>query len=156
MSNKKSNSFRSNLSILSAALCLMLAQQSIAANVLKDIKAQNLADGNTTVTFQFTDSIEDDQSFDVKSFSTDNPPRITMDFPETANGFVQKKLMINSGLAKSVSTAEAGGRTRVLIDLSQSAANHTQIIGKTLVLTIDNKSATKNAVVVAGIDFKKR
>lgn len=154
-SNNISNSFRSKLSILSTALCLMLAQQSFAANVLKDVKAKNLADGTTTLTFQFEDPIDDANSFDIKSFSTDNPPRISMDFPETTNGFEKKKLILSTGLAKSVNTVEAGGRTRVLIDLAKNSPTRTDINGKTLVLTIDNKSKANAAVSVAGIDFKQ-
>ncbi|MBP6298946.1 MAG: type IV pilus secretin PilQ [Arenimonas sp.] len=154
-SNNISNSFRSKLSILSTALCLMLAQQSFAANVLKDVKAKNLADGTTTLTFQFEDPIDDASSFDIKSFRTDNPPRISMDFPETTNGFEKKKLTPSTGLAKSVNTVEAGGRTRVLIDLAKNSPTRTEINGKTLVLTIDNKAKANAAVSVAGIDFKQ-
>jgi type IV pilus assembly protein PilQ len=147
---KKTNGNRATLGFLGAALCLMLAQQAFAANTLKEVKTTSQADGKTAITMRFADPIGD-----VKAFSTDNPPRIAIDLPDTQNGLAQKKQLISSGLAKSVSTVEAGGRTRVLVELSKSASYRTQSVGDTLVLTIDGKSAVQNAVAVSAIDFKR-
>nr|MBP7369816.1 AMIN domain-containing protein [Arenimonas sp.] len=150
MSIKKSNSFRSNFCSLGVAFCFMLSQQVLAANVLKDVKTSNQADGNTVVTFQFAEPIDD-----VKSFSTNSPPRIAIDLPETTNAVAQQKMVIKSGLAKTISTTEAGGRTRVVVDLSKNTTYHTQAIGNSLILTIDNKSVAQNTVSVSAIDFNK-
>lgn len=147
---KKTNGKRASLGFLGAALCLMIAQQAIAANTLKEVKTTSQADGKTAITMRFADPIGD-----VKAFSTDNPPRIAIDLPDTQNGLAQKKQLISSGLAKSVSTVEAGGRTRVLVELSKTASYRTQSVGDTLVLTIDGKSAVQNAVAVSAIDFKR-
>ena len=50
---KKSKSFRTNLHYISITLGLMLAQQAFAANVLKDVKANNQVDGKTNINMQF-------------------------------------------------------------------------------------------------------
>ena len=147
---KKTNGKRATSGFLGAALCLMLAQQAFAANTLKEVKTTSQADGKTAITMRFADPIGD-----VKAFSTDNPPRIAIDLPDTQNGLAQKKQLISSGLAKSVSTVEAGGRTRVMVELSKSASYRTQSVGDTLVLTIDGKSTAQNAVAVSAIDFKR-
>ena len=140
--------FKSGL--LSAALCLLFAQTAWADNVLKDVKAATQADGKTAITLQFAEPVGD-----IQAFSTDNPPRIAIDLPETSNAFAQRRLQLSSGAAKSVNTVESGGRTRVVVDLAKNAQYRTQAVGNTLVLTLDPKSATNNAVAVSAIDFKR-
>lgn len=147
---KKSNSTRNQLSYLGTALCLMLTQQAFAANTLKEIKSSNQSDGKTAITLQFAEPIGD-----VKAFSTNNPARIAIDLPDTQNALTQKKILLSSGIAKSVNTVEASGRTRVLVDLSKNTTYRTVSKGNTLVLTIDNDASLQNAVAVTAIDFKR-
>lgn len=147
---KKSKSFRTNLHYISITLGLMLAQQAFAANVLKDVKANNQVDGKTTITLQFAEPV-----VDIKSFTTESPPRIAIDLPDTANALTQNNINLNSNLAKTISATEAGGRTRVVIDLAKNSTYKTLAVGNTLVLTLDDKSSINNAVSVNAIDFKK-
>jgi len=51
------------------------------------------------------------------SFTTDNPARIALTFADTASQVKKKSTNINVGVARSVSTVEAGGRTRVVVNL---------------------------------------
>ncbi len=141
---------RVTASLFGAALCLLLAQQAFAANVLKDVKASTQADGRTAITLQFEQPVGE-----IKAFSTGNPPRIAIDLPDTANAFAQRRLAVDSGLAKSVNTVEADGRTRVVVELAKDAGYRTQAMGNALVLTIEAKTAAAQAVSVAGIDFKR-
>ena len=147
---KKSNSTGNQLSYLGVALCLMLTQQAFAANTLKEIKSSNQSDGKTTITLQFAEPISD-----VKAFSTNNPARIAIDLPDTKNALAQKKILLSSGIAKSVNAVEASGRTRVLVDLSKNTTYRTVSKGNTLVLTVDNDASLQNAVAVTAIDFKR-
>ncbi|MFY8060502.1 MAG: type IV pilus secretin PilQ [Arenimonas sp.] len=148
--NSKSQGAGIKTGLLSAALCLLFAQTAWADNVLKDVKAATQADGKTAITLQFAEPVGD-----IQAFSTDNPPRIAIDLPETSNAFAQRRLQLTSGAAKSVNTVESGGRTRVVVDLAKNAQYRTQAIGNTLVLTLDPKSAAGNAVAVSAIDFKR-
>jgi type IV pilus assembly protein PilQ len=148
--NSKSQGAGFKSGLLSAALCLLFAQTAWADNVLKDVKAATQADGKTAITLQFAEPVGD-----IQAFSTDNPPRIAIDLPETSNAFAQRRLQLSSGAAKSVNTVESGGRTRVVVDLTKNAQYRTQAIGNTLILTLDPKSAASNAVAVSAIDFKR-
>ncbi len=141
---------RMTASLFGAALCLLLAQQAAAANVLKDVKASAQADGRTAITLQFEQPVGE-----IKAFSTGNPPRIAIDLPDTANAFAQRRLAVDSALAKSVNTVEADGRTRVVVELAKDAGYRTQAMGNALVLTIEAKASAAQAVSVAGIDFKR-
>lgn len=148
--NSKSQGTGFKTGMLSAALCLLFAQTAWADNVLKDVKAATQADGKTAITLQFAEPVGD-----IQAFSTDNPPRIAIDLPETSNAFAQRRLQLTGGAAKSVNTVESGGRTRVVVDLTKTAQYRTQAVGNTLVLTLDPKSAAGNAVAVSAIDFKR-
>ena len=134
--NSKSQGTGFKTGMLSAALCLLFAQTAWADNVLKDVKAATQADGKTAITLQFAEPVGD-----IQAFSTDNPPRIAIDLPETSNAFAQRRLQLTGGAAKSVNTVESGGRTRVVVDLTKTAQYRTQAVGNTLVLTLDPKSA---------------
>lgn len=148
--NKEMNGLGTKIRFLTFALGMLLMQQAAADNVLKDVKAINQTDGNTAITLQFAEPIGD-----IKAFSTDNPPRIAIDLPETSNALVQKKLLLQSGIAKSVNTVEVGDRTRVVIELAKSAQYRTESKGNTLLLTINGKPSIGNAVAVSAIDFKR-
>jgi type IV pilus assembly protein PilQ len=148
--NKEMSGLGTKIRFLTFALGLLLVQQASADNVLKDVKAVNQADGNTAITLQFAEPIGD-----IKAFSTDNPPRIAIDLPETSNALVQKKLLLTSGIAKSVNTVEVGDRTRVVIELAKNAQYRTESKGNSLLLTIDGKPGMQNAVQVSAIDFKR-
>lgn len=140
---------RSRLTLLATAL-LLLSQHAWAANTLKDMKATSLPDGKTAITLQFADPVGE-----VNAFSTDNPPRIAVDLSETGLDLAQKRVVIATGVAKSVSAVEAGGRTRVVIDLAKNAPYKTQALGNSLVLTIDPKASAQSGVAVSAIDFKR-
>jgi type IV pilus assembly protein PilQ len=148
--NKEMSGLGTKIRFLTFALGLLLVQQASADNVLKDVKAVNQADGNTAITLQFAEPIGD-----IKAFSTDNPPRIAIDLPETSNALAQKKLLLTSGIARSVNTVEVGDRTRVVVELAKNAQYRTESKGNSLLLTIDGKPGMQNAVQVSAIDFKR-
>jgi len=70
------------------------------------------------------------------SFTIDNPARIALDFPNTTLGAVTKNLSINVGVAHSVSVVEAGGRTRVVLNLVRSTAYEIDVQGSSVTLTL--------------------
>ena len=140
---------RTKLAVLTAAL-LLLSQQALAANTLTDMKATGQPDGKTAITLQFAEPVGE-----VNAFSTDNPPRIAVDLPETGLDLVQKRLLISKGIAQSVTAVESGGRTRIVVDLSRKVPYKTQSVGKSLVLTLDPNAAVQGGATVSAIDFKR-
>jgi type IV pilus assembly protein PilQ len=70
-------------------------------------------------------------------FVVQTPARIALDFPDVANGTGKSKVDINQGNIRSAHLAEAGGRTRVVLNLKQATAYQTQIQGKTVLVTLD-------------------
>ncbi|MBK6293608.1 MAG: type IV pilus secretin PilQ [Rhodoferax sp.] len=78
-------------------------------------------------------------------FSIQSPARIALDFPGVANGLGRSVTDINQGNLKSVNVVQAGDRTRVVLNLKQSAGYRTQVQGKTLLVLLDPSVATVSA-----------
>lgn len=122
---------------LAACLVWMAAFPAMATNTLKDVRYAPAADGKVDITFEFAEPIGA-----VNAFTTDTPPRIAIDFPETGNAFDARRLVIGSGAASAVSVVEAGGRTRAVVDLFRTAGYTTRSKGNLLVLSLEGGSAS--------------
>ncbi len=73
-----------------------------------------------------------------KAFTIDNPARIALDLADTSNNLDERNLRISSGLLQNVTTVEAGGRTRVVINLTSLSPYQTSIKGNQLLVTLDS------------------
>ena len=51
------------------------------------------------------------------AFTIENPARIALDLPDTALGLTSRRRDVNLGPLNTVLTAEANGRTRVVLNL---------------------------------------
>ncbi|MBX9611537.1 MAG: type IV pilus secretin PilQ [Burkholderiales bacterium] len=70
-------------------------------------------------------------------FTIQVPARIALDFPGVSNAIGRSSVDISQGNLRTVNVIEAGGRTRVVLNLKQSAAYKTQIQGKSLLVVLD-------------------
>ncbi len=146
---------------------LLSSNAALADNVLQDVRYAAAPGGKVDITLQFANPVGE-----VQAFTTDSPPRIALDLPGTSNGLTTRRVAIGSGATSAVSAAEAGGRTRVVVDLFRPAGYTTRSSGNLLVLTVDAGSApgttasamankadpTKRAVTniaVSNIDFRR-
>ena len=146
------------------AVGLTTSLSAMAANVLQDVRYASAPGGKVDITLQFAEPVGD-----VQAFTTDTPPRIALDIPETSNGLTQRRVVIGSGATSAVSAVEADGRTRVVVDLFRPAAYTTRSAGNLLVLTVDAGAQQTNALAgasdptkrvasdieVANIDFRR-
>ena len=76
------------------------------------------------------------------SFTIDNPARIALDFPNTSNGLSQRRQTIGIGMAESLAVVEAGGRTRVVVNLLDMVPYEAHTEGNQVILTIQGSGAT--------------
>ena len=70
------------------------------------------------------------------AFTIDNPARIAIDLPETALGLTSRRRDVNMGPLDTVLTAEANGRTRVVLNLDTMVAYETKYSGNTVTITL--------------------
>ena len=129
---------------LAACLLWTAAFPALAANTLKDVRYAAGSGGKVDITFEFEQPVGA-----VNAFTTDVPPRIAIDFPDTDNGFDARRLAVGSGAASAVSVVEAGGRTRAVVDLFRNAGYTTRSNGNLLVLSLEPGAAASSATALA-------
>ena len=71
-----------------------------------------------------------------RAFTTDNPARLSLDLPSVTLALDKKSMPIGAGFARSVSVAEAQGRTRVVVNLEQQVPYTARADGNDLVILL--------------------
>ena len=75
------------------------------------------------------------------NFTIDNPARIALDFPATSLALAEKAKRIGVGRVQSVTAVEAGGRSRVVLNLVQLAPYAISTSGNQVTVTVDSAAA---------------
>lgn len=63
-------------------------------------------------------------------FSLTDPARIALDFPNTTNSLQKNSMVIHQGVLRSMSLAEAKGRTRMVLNLSKPSSYTANVSGR--------------------------
>lgn len=130
---------------------LLLAAASVTAHAqdatrtLTDVDFIALEGGRVQMTLTLSDTAPQPAVFTV-----DKPARLSLDFPDTKMGLSERYRRVNMGNVRAVASAEARGRTRVVVELSESAPYKLNAEGNKIILQIDG-SASAAAPPVAGI-----
>ncbi|MCA3239744.1 MAG: type IV pilus secretin PilQ [Rubrivivax sp.] len=82
-------------------------------------------------------------------FSVQSPPRIAIDLPGVSNAIGRNLVEVNQGNLRSVAVAQAGERTRLVLNLKQASGYRAQLQGNTLLLVLDVTGPTAEAVAAA-------
>ena len=89
-------------------------------------------------------------------FAIQSPARIALDFPGFSNGIGRSTVEINQGNLKSVSVAQAGDRSRVVLNLKAATTYKTQQQGKVLLVFLDPVVAAVAATTAAPVFAENR
>jgi type IV pilus assembly protein PilQ len=87
------------------------------------------------------------------SFTINTPPRVAFDFPNTGNGLGKTTQEFGEGDLRAVNVVQAGGRTRLVVNLNQMLSYDTQIEGNDLLITLQGKIATGSTEPVTTARF---
>ena len=79
-------------------------------------------------------------------FTVGNPPRIALDLPDTGNAMGKNSIESNLGPLTSVNVVQAGTRTRLVLNLNKAASYETQIVGKTLLISLGDVGGSATPV----------
>jgi len=71
-------------------------------------------------------------------FVVQTPPRVAIDLPGVGSALDRNSLEFNQGNLRSVSVAQGGDRTRLVLNLKQPGTYAASVEGKTLVLTLQS------------------
>jgi type IV pilus assembly protein PilQ len=72
-----------------------------------------------------------------RSFTTDTPARIALDFPDTTSNLTKKTFSVGVGVVRSVAAVQGKNRTRVVLDLVKMAPYKTRIDGNHFYITVE-------------------
>ncbi|MHB1231439.1 MAG: type IV pilus secretin PilQ [Burkholderiales bacterium] len=75
-------------------------------------------------------------------FTINNPPRIALDFTDTANQWGKNSLAINEGALRSVNVVQSGTRTRLVLNLSRSTSYETRMEGNSFIIAVQGGPAS--------------
>ena len=122
------------LAALSQALLLLfvgMTANSQEGNRLQDIQVQSLPGNRVELRLIMSDTAPEPLAFTI-----DSPARIALDLPGTSLGLSSRRRDVNLGHLSTVLTAEANGRTRVVLNLDQMVSYETRRSGNTLIVTL--------------------
>ncbi|NJS35612.1 MAG: type IV pilus secretin PilQ [Brachymonas sp.] len=130
---------------LAIGLSLLACLPALAQNAIQNIAA-TLQGGVEVVRIDFAQPL----SAVPTGFSIQTPARIALDFPGINNSSGKNAVEINQGNLRSANIVQAGERTRVVLNLKQSAGYKTELQGSSLLISLDNvASAAAPAAVIA-------
>ena len=143
-------------------LCLLLtilpAMAAFAATTVTGIDHSSTADGGVRISLHTSGDTPQ-----VSVFVTQSPARIVLDLADTQSEAGTDAVTVGLGPVQQYSAIAAGGRTRLIVDLSQQAAYDYNADSDQVVLTIAGSgvSTYSNANVggsnfsVTGVDFHR-
>ncbi len=138
------------INMVAAPIGLLLVLSSFAAHG-QDTKTANGGTGNV---IQSIDVSTQDGTITVRlglkealpnppaAFTVNNPPRVALDFPNTANGLGKSTQDVNQGDLRTIRFGQSGGRTRVVFNLAKMLKYDARVEGNTVVVTLQGAGAT--------------
>ena len=141
------------LNRVAASIGLLLALSSLVAhgedakpgngaagNVIQSIDVSTQA-GTVTVRLGLKEALPNPPA----AFTVNNPPRVALDFPNTANGLGKSTQDVNQGELRTIRFGQSAGRTRVVFNLAKLVKYDTRMEGNTVVVTLQSGGATAAA-----------
>jgi type IV pilus assembly protein PilQ len=153
---------------LAMALWIGAPMAALAQNAIQSINTTQQA-GSEVVRIELSEALTTVPT----GFTIQTPPRIAIDLPGVGNALGRSNVDINQGNLRSVSVAQAGERTRLVLNLKQAANYRAQLDGKALLLVLDSAappaaasaqnnepvrfadSLNRNPLALKDIDFRR-
>ncbi len=142
----RDHSRRGTARIMLCMVATMLALPLAAQNSLEAVTSAPAANGRTEITLDMARA-----PGTPKLFTIGAPPRIALDLPDTRSALRERRVAVGLGAAEAVTAVEAGGRTRVIVELSRMVGYSTRIEGNKLILSLDSggAAAAQTAIMAA-------
>lgn len=119
--------------ILVATTPILFSFWAVAAQAttLKDISFSSLPGDRFEVKMDF-----DSRPPEPKGYNIDKPARVVMDFEGVDSALKEKKYPLSFGSAKSANVLSDGGRTRLILNMTQLETYKTRFEGNSFVMTV--------------------
>ncbi len=131
-------------------LAVILLASALSANAqdnnrLQDIQVQSLPGQRVELRLILSGTAPEPLAFTI-----DDPARIALDLPETALGLSSRRRDVNLGPLDTILTAEANGRTRVVLNLDSMVPYETRRSGNTIYITLGAEASDSSVTQFAG------
>ena len=138
MNNKQERSIMQKWRARLAAFVLAGATPmlALAQNAIQSITSTQQA-GADVVRIELSEAL----SAVPTGFVVQTPPRVALDLPSVTNALNASVININQGNLRSVAVAQGNNRTRLVLNLRQSANYRAELQGKVLVVVIEPAAA---------------
>jgi type IV pilus assembly protein PilQ len=142
---------RRNLVSLGAILAATLAAAGAEAQqgqgrALQSIDVQSLPGQRVELRLQLNGTAPDPMSFTI-----DDPARIALDLPNTSLGLESRRRDVNLGPLTNIMSAEANGRTRVVLNLTSMVPYDTRVEGDSVYVVLGQQPSARAASSFAGL-----
>jgi len=125
-----------------AAFMIAGAALAQTANTIEQVSVTRGASGSTVVRFQ----LKAPPANPPAGFAIASPPRIALDFFDTASGLANNQRAVDDPALRSLQFVQAGNRTRVVFNLNKPQTFDTKVEGNAVVVTLaDTGTATAQA-----------
>jgi type IV pilus assembly protein PilQ len=113
------------------------AQAEPVQNSIEAVNFSSAPGGKVTVKITMKQALANSPA----GFAVDNPPRIALDLPNTANNLGKNSLDVGEGDLRSMNVVQAGSRTRVVLNLAKQVTYDTKVEGNILQVTLQGSQA---------------
>ena len=120
------------VALATASMFLFAPTLASAQNTIQSITSSQQA-GTEVVRIELSEPL----TAVPNGFSVQSPARIAIDLPGVSNALGRNMLEINQGNLRSVNVAQAGERTRLVLNLKQASGYRAQLQGRVLLLVLD-------------------
>jgi type IV pilus assembly protein PilQ len=125
-----------------AAFVIAGAALAQSANTIEQVSVTRGASGNTVVRFE----LKAPPANPPAGFAIASPPRIALDFFDTASGLASNQRAVDDPALRSLQFVQAGNRTRVVFNLNKPQTFDTKVEGNAVVVTLaDSGTAAAQA-----------
>jgi len=135
MKTLQENKSMSRSWLLGVAFALLGAPVAWAQTQIRSINTSQQA-GVDVVRIELSEPLQSVPN----GFTIQTPPRIAIDLPGVTNGLGRSAVEINQGNLRSASVAQAGDRSRLVLNLRQATSYQAKLDGSALVVVLDNRA----------------
>ncbi len=125
--------WRAAMAAMTAASALWLPAAAWAQNAIQSITSSQQS-GTEVLRVELAEAL----TAVPNGFAVQAPARIAIDLPGVTNGLGRSTVEINQGNLRSVSVAQAGDRSRLVLNLKAASGYRALLQGKTLLLILEN------------------
>ncbi|EHJ93581.1 Fimbrial assembly protein pilQ [Vreelandella boliviensis LC1] len=130
---------------MAMAALFSLLPSLAAASVLTDIEVQPTENGGAHLNLRFTGGVPE-----LRSYRLDSPPRVTLDLAATQSGLAGRRINVNRHGIEQITALEGNGRTRLVVNLSESQAFTSSVLDDRLRISFD-AAASRSSTPSPGI-----